>query len=224
MVVTRRKKSVGRPPAKHEEPAREMLLQTALVLFAENGIAGVTDSAIAKQAGMTPAMVRYYFHSHDAMLDAIFDEHLLPFIQHLWTMDETTWSHSLDVLLHISEGVIDGATERPWLPRLWVREVLNESGLLRSRLMRHLPVKSLRRLRELAIAEQEQGLISSDIQPGLLFVSVMALTILPLAIDIWRNLPGTEKIGNRELAQHAAALLRHGLYGVRVSQRKGAKK
>jgi AcrR family transcriptional regulator len=224
MVVECRKKRVGRPPAKQDEQARERLLQTALVLFAENGIAGVADSAIAKQAGVTPAMIRYYFHSRDAMLDAIFEEHLLPFIQNLWTMDETTWAHSLDVLLHISQGVIDGAIERPWLPRLWVREVLNESGLLRSRLMRHLPVKSLRRLRELAIAEQEQGMIALQIQPGLLFVSVMGLTMLPLAIDMWRNLPGTEKIGNRELAQHAAALLRHGLYGAHVPRHKGAKK
>ena len=123
------KRRVGRPPAKQDEQARERLLQTALVLFAENGIAGVADSAIAKQAGMTPAMIRYYFQSRDAMLDAVFEEHLLPFIQNLWTMDETTWARSLDVLLHISEGVIDGAVERPWLPRLWVREVLNERGL-----------------------------------------------------------------------------------------------
>jgi hypothetical protein len=90
--------------------------------------------------------------------------------------------------------------------------------------MRHLPVKSLRRLRELAVAEQKQGMIAPQIQPGLLFVSVMGLTMLPLAIDLWRNLPGTEKIGNRELAQHAAALLRCGLYGAHMSQRKGAKK
>lgn len=224
MVVAHRKKRVGRPPAKQDEQAREILLQTALVLFAENGIAGVSDSAIAKQAGVTPAMIRYYFHSRDAMLDAVFDEHLLPFIQHLWTIDETIWAHSLDVLLHIAEGVMDEAIERPWLPRLWVREVLNESGLLRSRLMRHLPAKSLRRLRELAIAEQERGMIAPQIQPGLLFVSVMGLIMLPLAIDLWRNLPGTEKIGNRELSQHVAALLRHGLYGAHVPRHKGANK
>lgn len=224
MVVECSKKRVGRPPAKQDEQARERLLQTALVLFAEHGIAGVADSAVAKQAGVTPAMIRYYFHSRDAMLDAIFEEHLLPFIQSLWTMDEMTWAHSLDVLLHISKGVIDGAIERPWLPRLWVREVLNESGLLRSRLMRHLPVKSLRRLHELAIAEQGQGMIAQQIQPGLLFVSVMGLTMLPLAIDMWRNLPGTEKIGDRELSQHAAALLRYGLYGAHVPRHEGAKK
>jgi TetR/AcrR family transcriptional regulator len=224
MVVENSRRRVGRPPAKQDEQARERLLQTALVLFAEDGIAGVADSAIAKRAGVTPAMIRYYFHSRDAMLDAVFEEHVLPFIQNLWTMDEARWGRSLDVLLHISEGVIEGARERPWLPRLWMREVLNGSGLLRSRLMRHLPVKSLRRLRELAIAEQEQGMIAPQIQPGLLFVSVMGLTMLPLAIDLWRNLPGTEKIGNRELAQHAGALLWHGLYGAHVPRHKGAKK
>ena len=67
-------------------------------------------------------------------------------------------------------------------------------------------------------------MIALQIQPGLLFVSVMGLTMLPLAIDMWRNLPGTEKIGNRELAQHAAALLRYGLYGSHAPQHKGAKK
>lgn len=34
--------------------------------------------------------------------------------------------------------VLDGIEEMPWIPGLWVREVLNESGLIRERLQRHV--------------------------------------------------------------------------------------
>ena len=61
----------GRPPASKGEDRREHILDNALTLFATQGIAGTTVAQIAGASGVTPAMVHYYFHNREGLLDAV---------------------------------------------------------------------------------------------------------------------------------------------------------
>ena len=91
--------------------------------------------------------------------------------------------------------------------------MVSETGLLRSRIITLLPELPMRRLAELVRREQQQGLVPAAIQPGLIFVSMIGLIMMPLSINLWRNLPENERIGPNEIATHALALLGYGLYG-----------
>ncbi len=54
----------GRPRGKKPDTAnREQLMDIALMLFARDGAGRVSLNAIAKEAGVTPAMLHYYFSS-----------------------------------------------------------------------------------------------------------------------------------------------------------------
>ncbi|WP_420237046.1 TetR/AcrR family transcriptional regulator [Telmatobacter bradus] len=207
------KRRVGRPATEDRQQARTRILTSALDLFANRGIAGVPDSAIAQSAGVTPAMVRYYFADREALLDALFDEHIRTFVFTIWKIDELCWQRSLDVLSSLAHGIVEAAQTSPWLPNLWIREVVSETGLLRSRIIALLSELPMRRLAELVRREQQQGLVPSAIQPGLIFVSMIGLTMMPLAINLWRNLPDNERLGPSEIVHHALALLGYGLYG-----------
>jgi AcrR family transcriptional regulator len=57
---------------------RTRLLDAALALFARQSIAETTLGAIAKEAGVTPAMVHYYFRTRDQLLDVLIDERFVP--------------------------------------------------------------------------------------------------------------------------------------------------
>ncbi|EPC4490694.1 TetR/AcrR family transcriptional regulator, partial [Serratia liquefaciens] len=57
---------------------REHLLDTALNLFARQGIADTSLNAIAREAGVTPAMLHYYFHNREQLLDVLIEERFLP--------------------------------------------------------------------------------------------------------------------------------------------------
>jgi len=59
---------MGRRP---EIDGRELLLQAALTLFAEQGIEGVSIRAVNREAGLGPASVHYHFGTKDALLDAV---------------------------------------------------------------------------------------------------------------------------------------------------------
>src|ERR1700692_3707787 len=68
----------GRPTGtQHGEP-RALLLDIALVLFARQGIMETTLGAIAREAGVTPAMVHYYFKTRDQLLDVLIAERFVP--------------------------------------------------------------------------------------------------------------------------------------------------
>ncbi|MFP3710904.1 TetR/AcrR family transcriptional regulator, partial [Paraburkholderia sp. SIMBA_009] len=63
---------------------------------------------------------------------------------------------------------------------------------------------------------QKEGRLNAGLEPSLVFVSLLGLTILPLATSkLWRNDPVRRNIGGAEIARHAVALL---TYGIRPQQ------
>ena len=100
----------------------------------------------------------------------------------------------------------------PWLPALWVREVLCEGGALRdvmfNRVAPQLPVKLAA-----AFAEaQSQGRLNPDLDPRLLVTSLVGLTLFPATgAPIWRRVFAADDIDAQTLLTHTVALLDRGL-------------
>src|SRR5262247_3864405 len=79
----RRKKAEPRRPGRpraDEANQRERLLDAAVACFAADGIAATSLRSIAIKAGVTPALVNYYFGSKERLLDAFVTERVLPVI------------------------------------------------------------------------------------------------------------------------------------------------
>ena len=74
----------GRPAASLERNARELLLTAATELFAQQGVAATTFAMIAKRAGLTPAMVHYYFQDREQLLDVVVEERIGRVIAQVW--------------------------------------------------------------------------------------------------------------------------------------------
>jgi AcrR family transcriptional regulator len=80
-VSTKRQRSpASRSPARAETGSanREQLMDIALALFARHGIARISLNAIAKEAGVTPAMLHYYFSSREALVEKLIEERFMP--------------------------------------------------------------------------------------------------------------------------------------------------
>src|SRR5690348_1093943 len=74
----------GRPVASPDRDVRELLLTAATELFATHGVAGTTFATIARRAGLTPAMLHYYFKDRDELLDCVVEERLCPLLAFVW--------------------------------------------------------------------------------------------------------------------------------------------
>ncbi|MCD0504386.1 TetR/AcrR family transcriptional regulator [Bordetella petrii] len=227
-----------RKPGRRAGPAgadaRDALLDVATALFAAQGVAATTLAHIAQRAQVTPAMVHYYFKNRDQLIDVVVAERLAPVIAFVWAPAalpagaQDTLPDPRAVVPQIVARIVQCASERPWLGPLWMREVVNQGGQLREKVFRHLPIERLQGFATLFTHSQQAGTVNPGIEPRLVFLSILGMTLLPLATaDLWQRIwaggdpvppPDTDAI-----TAHAVALLTGGLFPPAVSPRRRAR-
>lgn len=207
----------GRPARSADRDAREALLDAAVALFAERGVVATSSVDIASRAGVTPAMIHYYFRGRAKLIDAVVDERIARFVARVFAPPADRSAPALATLPALVGRIFDAAREMPWMPPIWIREIAPEGGLLRKRALALLPTGAIGGVGDLLAAAQRRGEIGPDIEPRIVFVSIMGLTMFPLATrGVWRRLPGAERITVGDLQRHATALLATGLAGPRA--------
>lgn len=204
----------GRPAAgaPGDDP-RAALLDAALDLFARQGVTATTLQAVADAAGVTPAMLHYYFGSRDRLLDVLVEERLVPLLADVLkdAVGDAGLAEPRRLLATLVPRVMGTAAANPWLPPLWVREVLTDGGVLRERVLVHtrtvVPLLAAHFRRA-----QQAGNLNPDLDPRLLLVSLIGLTLFPFAAaPIWRSVLDARDITADTLINHTLALLTRGL-------------
>jgi TetR/AcrR family transcriptional regulator len=213
----RRKKTEPRRPGRpraDEANQRERLLDAAVDCFAGDGIAATSLRTIALKAGVTPALVHYYFGSKVELVDAFIAERVTPVAAALRESLLAAGPEPRALIAAFVRGIHDVVARHPWWPALWVREVLNEKGALRD-VLRNQIAPQVAQLIAGALADaQKRGELAPDLDPRLMMVSLMGLTMMPLAAEhIWRRVFAADDIDRDVLLRHTLALLDHGLGG-----------
>jgi AcrR family transcriptional regulator len=210
----------GRPAGGLSGPEqRDRLLDVAVELFARQGIVDTTLAAIAREAGVTPAMVHYYFKTREHLLDVLIDERFAPARAAVRSAFAEHADDPVAALTGIAERLVELAAKHPWLPSLWVREVISDAGLLRQRLLGRVKDAARREELECIVRWQQEGRLNPDLEPALVFTTLLGITLLPLAASAqWRADIARARIGSEDIARHAVALLTQGV-GPRKSKR-----
>ncbi len=211
-------------PGKDGPDVRAKLLDAAVRLFAEQGVAGTTVAEIAKYAGVTSAMVHYYFKTKDQLLDAVVAEKLVgEFIAFVAGELERGEPEPLALVECLVWRIVEASDAWPWLPPLWVREVISQGGALREKLIQRVDLGKPERFKAGIAAAQKAGRVNPEINPQLTFMSIMALTMLPLSMaKDWDRIPLIGRVSKQDLGRHVVALLKHGL-AVAPAQAQGRK-
>ena len=208
---TRTSRSPGRPVA-DATVQRERLLNVATDLFSHRGIQATSLRAIADEAGVTPALLNYYFGNKDRLVDAMVEERFLPLVMRAAEGLQQAGDDPLALVGAFIRDMSRNVAEHPWISQLWVREILCEGGVLRERLMdRVAPLVPLLLAQRFAAA-QARGALNPDHDPRLLVVSLIGVTLLPYAAaPIWRGVFANPQIGDDALIAHTLALLKGGM-------------
>jgi TetR/AcrR family transcriptional regulator len=209
-----RRRRPGRPPAKTSLGARDALLSAAVELFAQQGVAATTFAMIAERAALTPAMLHYYFEDRERLLDAVVQERMAPVITGVW--DPVTPDRPATVLIRgIVERLLDGIDRMPWIPSTWIREVLNEGGMLRTRVLGHVPFEKVRIVSAAIQREQAAGKLNRNVDPVLIIFSVLGLVMVHCATVRFWAATFHRQVPTRTLLQrHITSLLVDGLHDV----------
>jgi hypothetical protein len=106
------------------------------------------------------------------------------------------------------QRIFKAAEANPWLPSLWLREIVSESGRLRAPLLQMLRFEYVGHLISIVAAAKRRGEIDPQFEPRLVAVSVIGTTLLPLAASsFWQQVPQLQGIHREDVARHAEALL-----------------
>ena len=206
-----RPRAPGRPVGKSADQ-RERLLDAAIACFVRQGIAATSLRAIASEAGVTPALLHYYFGDKAQLVDALVEERMLPAFAVVRGRVAAAGDDVADTVAAFVCGVTEAMKAHPWWPQLWVREVLCEGGALRDLLVTRIAPEITRTIADRFAAAQARGEMNADLDPRLLMTSLVGLTLLPAAgAPIWRTLFDADDLGLDDVRSHAIALLDRGL-------------
>ncbi len=208
---TRSPRRAGRPTGVGPE-LRPRLLDAALACFARTGIAATSLRAIAAEAQVTPALLHYYFGDKDQLLQAVIDERLLPVFGAIRASILGGDDDVAALVAAFVRGMTAAIEQHPWLPPLWVREVVCEGGALRGPLFNSLLPQLPQMLAQRFAQAQREGRLNPDLDPRLLVTSLVGLTLFPAAgAPVWQMLFAADDIDAQAMRRHAMALLGRGL-------------
>ena len=204
-------RSPGRPNADSPD-LRERLLDAAIACFVREGIAATSLRTIATEAGVTPALLHYYFGDKAQLQEAVIAERVLPAFQQLREPVLAAGDDVAGLIVGFVTGVGRLVAAHPWLPPLWVREVLCEGGALRDVLFERIGPQPPQMMAARFAQAQSRGELNEDLDPRLLMVSLVGLTLFPAAgAPIWRRLLQADDLDFDVLRRHTLALLDRGL-------------
>jgi AcrR family transcriptional regulator len=199
-------------PAGDGPDLRERLLDAAITCYSREGIAATSSRGIAREAGVNPALLHYYFGDKTQVREAVVAERLFPAFETVREALSRAGGGVMETIAAFVRGMGDAVARYPWLPALWVREVLCEGGALRALLVDRLAPQVPQVLAARFAAAQRAGQLNAELDPRLLVVSLVGLTLFPAAgAPIWRQMFRADDIEAEVLQDHTIALLQHGL-------------
>lgn len=154
------------------------MLEIAMSEFAAHGFRGVSVTTIAKEAGVTPAMIHYYFGNKQGLYEAVLADALGPLLAQL----SDTVAHppgKEDMLPHFLRSYMRLLAKNPQVPSLIVRDVLTPEGQMRDLFLQDFAGRGGRGLRELVIRAQKLGALRAELDPDHTALSLLSMAIFP---------------------------------------------
>jgi AcrR family transcriptional regulator len=199
-------------PAGEARDQRERLLDAAIACYSRVGIGATSLRSIAREANVNPALLHYYFGDKAQLEEAVVQERLLAAFE---TVRAPLLHADGDVASLVAAfvgGMGEAVAQYPWLPALWVREVLCEGGALRGLLLGKIAPLIPQAMAARFAEAQRKGEMNPQLDPRLLVVSLVGLTLFPAAgAPIWRQMFQADDIDADAMRDHTIALLDRGL-------------
>lgn len=169
-------------PQSEPQSTEERILEAAVQEFMAKGYAGARTTAIAEAAGVTHAMLHYYFRTKDKLFDRIIESKIGTLRDIMLSSLGDPTIPLFDKIKNAIESHQDFIAANPDLPRFIINEVLNRPDrmpMVIERLKHHTPivVESLQR----QIDEYADRGLCRRVDAGMLMLDIVSLNIFPFS-------------------------------------------
>jgi AcrR family transcriptional regulator len=201
---------VGRPAEQDRQAVRARLCHAARELFARQGFEAVSLRQVAAEAGVTPAMIHYYFGDKRGLWQAVLEDYLEEALGGMLAARPEI--EALGGLANYLQRHAEILARQPWVAPLIYREFVLGGGPSADFVQR-FPAR-LRELLGSAIEQARQrGELSAELDPELMLISLLSSAVFPFLLR-----PMVEKIFGFEVdvafarrwADHATRLFYEG--------------
>lgn len=178
--MTTRDRTPGRPQAAESEDleARDTLIRIAATRFAEQGFDGTSLRQVAAGAGVTPAMVAYYFRDKSGLLEAVVRrglEHLLAVIHA--AIDGHPPGQFVQTLVR---AYVAAVVREPWIPQILIREVISKDSPLRVLFVEEFAAQAVALVPPRVAEEIRVGSLRQDLDARFAILSLIGMCLFPV--------------------------------------------
>jgi TetR/AcrR family transcriptional regulator len=178
--------------------SRERILAAALKEFAAKGFAGARVDGIARRAAINKRMLYHYFGNK---------EHLFREVLRLKMAERQTWAEALsgDPAESLAFWSDAACRDRDWI-RLLEWEALQEADgkLIDEKQRREVVARGLERIRQ----RQARGLISAELDPRHVMLTMRSLTMFPAAFPQMTRLIMGREVSSPKFQRERVAFLK----------------
>lgn len=169
-------------PQSEPQSTEERILEAAVQEFMAKGYAGARTTSIAEAAGVTHAMLHYYFRTKDKLFDRIIESKIGTLRDIMLASLGDPTIPLFDKIKSAIETHQDFIAANPELPRFMINEVLSRPDRMPKvieQLKHHTPlvVQSLQR----QIDEYADRGLCRRVDAGMLMLDIVSLNIFPFS-------------------------------------------
>ena len=186
-------------------------MDIALALFARHGIARISLNAIAKEAGVTPAMLHYYFSSREALVEKLVEERFMPLRSEIGQIFVAHGDDPVTAFTLLIKTLATMAEKNAWFAPLWMQEIIGEMPVLRQHMHARFGDEKYHKMLETVRRWQREGKLNPALSPELLFTTLISLVLVPFSRT--HTDPRLKSVDREMIVSHALALTGNGIGG-----------
>lgn len=177
-MATKAKRAPGRPKKTNADPGqRRALLDLAEEMFASHGYDGVSLRGLADAAGVTPAMIHYYFKNKDGLYSAMLEDVTGRILTQIEAVaKEGVGEDPFKALMDIASRTV---LAEPWAVTLIMRDVLLRPGPLRDQFVDDYAERVMGLIVMLVGDGKAKGEVRADLDEKFAAISLLGLTAFP---------------------------------------------
>jgi TetR/AcrR family transcriptional regulator len=169
----------GRPAEPARQQVRARLGAAARELFARHGFQAVSLRQVAEAAGVTPAMVSYYFGGKQGLWMAVLEDYLEEALGRMLEMRERIEGPG-GLAIYLARHA-ELLASQPWVAPLLFREVVLGGGPS-AEFVRRFPAQLRDLLRGAVECARERGEIALELDTDLLVLSLLSAAVFPFLV------------------------------------------
>jgi len=203
-------RSSGRPQDTEQGALKDLIMNSAEDLFANQGFAAASVRQIADTAGVNSALIHYYFGNKKKLLQQVMQRAFTPLRKGIASLSESN-STSIQEISRLFQKM---ATKNPNLPKLMVREVFLPGGEMREFFIENMAPQLGGAIPTILSGEKEAGRLRQDFDPAVAALLLLAVSLFPfLARDVAEPVLGLsyKPAGLKTLDTHISGLLERGM-------------